>query len=102
MKSLLVVLFVALTSFGSVYSQDVEKMDGTFEGYEDGMYIFTDNDGYKAEFTHVTNDVSQKYNLTDQTLVGKQFIITFTVDTEMDEDDEEIQVSTITGLIMPE
>ncbi|TLP75469.1 hypothetical protein [Maribacter sp. ACAM166] len=102
MKSILVVLFVTFTSFGSVYSQDVEKMDGTYVGYEDGVYVFTDNDGYKAEFTNITNDVSQEYNLTDTKYIGKQFIISFTVDTEMDEDDEDIQVSTIVGLVMPE
>lgn len=102
MKSILVVLFVALSSFASVYGQDVEKLDGTFLGYEDGVYAFTDNDGYRAEFTNITGEASQQYNLTDQKYVGKQFIITFTVDTELDEDDEEIQVSTIVSLMMPQ
>jgi hypothetical protein len=102
MKSLLVVLFVALTSFSSVYCQDAEKMNGTFAGYENGLYIFTDKDGYDTEFSNITDEVSQKYNLTDKTYIGNQFIITFIVETEMDENDEKIQVSTIIGLIMPE
>ncbi len=102
MKSILVVLFVTLTSLSSVYCQDAEKMNGTFASYEDGVYVFTDKDGYNAEFTNMTDEVSQKYNLTDNTYIGKQFIITFIVETEMDEFDEEIQVSTIIGLTMPE
>lgn len=102
MKSIIIVLFATFSSFTSVYSQDVEKMNGTFLGYEDGMYTFTGSDGYKAEFTNTTNEVSQKYDLTDKQYIGKQFMISFTVDTEIDEDDEEIQVSTIVMLIMPQ
>tara|TARA_R110000868_G_scaffold112281_2_gene302480 strand:- start:48 stop:356 length:309 start_codon:yes stop_codon:yes gene_type:complete len=102
MKSILIVLFVALTSFSSVYCQDAEKMNGTFVSYEDGVYVFTDKDGYNVEFTNVAEEVSNKYNLTDKTYIGKQFIITFIVETEMDELDEEIQVSTIIALLMPE
>ena len=102
MKSILVVLFVAFTSLSSVYCQDAEKMNGAFVSYEDGVYVFTDKDGYNAEFTNVSDEVSQKYDLTNKTYIGKQFIITFIVDTEMDEFDEEIQVSTIVDLFMPE
>lgn len=102
MKSILVVLFVALTSLSSVYCQDEEKMNGTFVGFEDDVYVFTDKDGYNAEFANIIDEVSQKYNLTDKTYIGKQFIITFIVETEMDEYDEEIQVSTIIGLTMPQ
>ena len=102
MKSILIALFVTVTSLSIGYSQDVEKMDGTFVGLEDGMYVFTDNDGYKTEFNHISSTVSQKYDLTDAKYIGKQFIISFTVDTELDEDDEDIQVSTITDLLMPE
>lgn len=101
MKTILIVVFVALTSFGSVYGQDVEKMDGTYVGFEDGMYIFTDGEGYKSEFTNMTDEVRKEYDLTGDTYIGKQFVISYTIDTEMDEDDEEIQVSTIIGLVMP-
>jgi len=101
MKSVLIVFFVTLSSL-SAFGQDTDKMDGTYEGYIDGAYVFTDSDGYKAEFTSVTNDVSTKYDLTSQKYVGMQFMITFTVDTEIDEEDEEIQVSTIVELVMPE
>ncbi|WP_339839300.1 hypothetical protein [uncultured Maribacter sp.] len=102
MKSILIVLFVAISSLTTTYGQDTDKMSGTYEGYIDGMYVFTDKDGYKAEFTNVTNDVSAKYDLTSQKFVSMQFIITFTVDTELDEEDEDIQVSTIIDLVMPE
>lgn len=102
MKSIVAVLFLTLTSLTSVYSQDAEKMDATYVGYEDGVYVFTDNDGYRAEFSTISDEASKRYDLTDPMYVGKQFILTFTVDTELDEDDEEVQVSTIVTLMMPQ
>jgi hypothetical protein len=101
MKSILVVLFVALSSFGSTDIQETEKMNATYAGYEDGMYVFTDGDGYKSEFKYVSQEVMQQFDLSDEQYIGKQFTITFTVDSEIDEDDEEIMVSTIVGLMMP-
>ncbi|APQ18065.1 hypothetical protein [Maribacter hydrothermalis] len=102
MKSILIVLFVAITSFTTTYGQNTETMNGTYEGYIDEMYVFTDSDGYRAEFTNVSNEISTKFELTSDTYVGRQFMITFTVDTELDEDEEEIQISTIVNLEMPE
>ena len=101
MKSLLIVLFVAVSSL-TTFSQETSTMNGTYEGYIDGVYVFTDGEGYSTEFTNVVDEVTSKYDLKSQKLVGKQFSITFTVDSELDEDDEEIQVSTIAGLLMPE
>ena len=46
MKSILIVLFVAISSLTTTYGQDTDKMSGTYEGYIDGMYVFTDKDGY--------------------------------------------------------
>ncbi|WP_291963684.1 hypothetical protein [Maribacter sp.] len=100
MKSLLIVLFVAVSSL-TTFGQETSTMNGTYEGYIDGVYVFTDGEGYSTEFTNVVDEVTSKYDLKSQKLVGKQFSITFTVDSELDEDDEEIQVSTITGLLMP-
>ncbi|SIQ32165.1 hypothetical protein [Maribacter ulvicola] len=101
MKSLFIVLFVAVSSITS-FGQETSTMNGTYEGYIDGAYVFSDDEGYNTEFTKVTKEVSEKYDLTSEKFVGSQFTITFTVDSELDEDDEEIQVSTITDLLMPE
>ncbi|WP_396632035.1 hypothetical protein [Maribacter sp. R86514] len=100
MKSLLIVLFVAVSSL-TTFGQETSTMNGTYEGYIDGAYVFSDGEGYKTEFNNVTSEVIAEYDLNGQKFVGRQFSITFTVDSEMDEDDEEIQVSTITGLLMP-
>ncbi|MDO6470273.1 hypothetical protein [Maribacter sp. 1_MG-2023] len=100
MKSLLIVLFVAVSSLTS-YGQDTSTINGTYEGYIDGVYAFSDGEGYTTEFTNITDDVANEFDLTSEKFVGKQFIITFTVDSELDEDDEEIQVSTIVKLLMP-
>ncbi|WP_282049349.1 hypothetical protein [Maribacter aquivivus] len=100
MKSLLIVLFVAVSSLTS-YGQDTSTMNATYVGYVDGAYVFSDSEGYNAEFTNITDNVANEFDLNSQKFVGKQFTITFIVDTELDEDDEEIQVSTIVELLMP-
>ena len=101
MKSILIVLFVAITSITNVNLQEIEKMNGTFVGYEDGIYIFKDGDGNTAEFNYLSDEARSKYDLMDDSFVNKQFIIRFTVDTELDEQEEEIQVATIVDLLMP-
>ncbi|MEP2237372.1 MAG: hypothetical protein ABJI22_03355 [Maribacter sp.] len=100
MKSLLIVLFVAVSSM-TTFGQEASKMNGTYEGYMNGVYVFSNHEDSKTEFTKVTSEVIANYDLNSQKFVGRQFSITFTVDSEIDEDDKEVQVSTITGLLMP-
>jgi len=101
MKSLLIVLFVVIFSL-TTFGQEVSTMNGRYEGYIDGTYVFTADDDYSTEFMNVTSDVTSKYDLKSQKFIGRQFSIYFTVDSELDKDDEEIQISTITRLLMPE
>jgi hypothetical protein len=101
MKSILIVLFAAITSISNVNLQEAEKIYGTFVGYEDGVYVFKDSDGNTTEFNYLSDEARSKYDLIDDSFVNKQFIIRFTVDTELDEQEEEIQVSTIVDLLMP-
>lgn len=96
------VLFLSIASLSSEYSQDTEKMDGTYVGYVNDMYVFTDNVGYKIEFSKISKEAIEKYDLTKPMYVGKQFILTYTVDSEMDEDEENKQVNTIVALMMPQ
>ena len=86
MKSLLIVLFVAVSSL-TTFGQETSTMNGTYEGYIDGVYVFSDGEGYTTEFSNITDDVANEFDLNSEKLVGKQFMITFTVDSEMDEDD---------------
>jgi hypothetical protein len=101
MKSILIVLFVAVSSL-TTFGQDTSTMNGTYEGYINGAYVFTDGEGDSVEFNNAVSAVTSKYDLNSQKFIGKQFSITFTIDSELDEDDEEIQVSTIVNLLMPE
>ena len=63
---------------------------------------FTDGEGVKSEFDHVTEEVMKQFDLNGQNYIGKQFILASTVNTELEENEEEIQVNTIVGLIMPQ
>lgn len=92
---------MSLTALGAMTREETERMNATFSGYERGMYVFTDSEGYTSEFNQVSQSVSQEFDLTNEQYVGKQFIITFTLATENGENEEEIHISTITGLIMP-
>lgn len=100
MKSILIVLFVAISSL-TTFGQDTSTMNATYEGYINGAYVFTDSEGDSVEFNNAVSAVTSMYDLNSQKFIGKQFSITFTIDSELDEDDEEIQVSTIVELLMP-
>ena len=101
MKSILIVLFTAITSIANINLQETEKMNGIFVGYEDGVYVFKDGDGNTTEFNYLSEEARSKYDLIDDSFVNKQFIIKFSIATELDEQEEEIQVATIVDLLMP-
>lgn len=101
MKLFLTLFFTGFMALGTITSQETERMNATFTGYEKGMYVFTDSEGFKSKFNHVSQAINQRIDLTNEQYVGKQFIITFTIANENGENDEGIQISTITGLILP-
>lgn len=100
MKTLFVFL-IAITSMATtVVAQDTVK--ATFNEHLDGIYYFTDKDGYAMEFAQTQKDVLAQFDLLGEAYKGKVFIITYTTDTEEDEDGDEISINIIVGLKLVE
>ena len=98
MKTLVMSLLLLIASLTSVPSQETETMTATFDGYEEGSYYFTDSDGYSTEFNQLSNEARKLYDLSTEEFVGSTFVITYTSETEVDDLDEEIAVTTIIDL----
>ena len=102
MKTLLILLF-AITSLATTEkSQETEKVNATYTEYEDGIYFFTDSDGYSIEFNNVSDEVLKKYDLYNDEYIGKLFIVTYQSDTEMDEEGDDVASNTIIDLKLVE
>ena len=98
MKTLVMSLLLLIASLTTVPSQETETMTATFDGYEEGSYYFTDSDGYSTEFNQLSNEARKLYDLSTEEFVGSTFVITYTSESEVDDLDEEIAVTTIIDL----
>jgi len=103
MKTLGILLFVWITSIGSIEKdQETVTIQATFDGYTEGIYSFTENDELLYEFQKIEDAASTKYDLTEDQYIGKTFNVTYTIETEIDNDDEEYQVYSIVDLKLVE
>ena len=102
MKAILIPIFFVITTNTNFTGQETESMAGTFNGYEDSIFNFTDTDGYSMEFNHISDEAKDMVDLTDDKYIGKLFQVTFTSESEIDDQDEEMTVNTITAIKMLE
>ena len=95
----LIVFFVAITSMSTMaVAQEAETVKATFDEHLDGIYYFTDKDGYSLEFAHIEQEVLAQFDLFGEEHKGRVFMITYTSDTEEDEEGDEIAINNIVGL----
>ncbi|ANH61505.1 hypothetical protein [Dokdonia donghaensis] len=95
MKTLFIALFTLTTI---AYNTTSETVTATFTGYSDETYYFTDSDDLTYAFESISAKAAQEFDLTQDTYKGQQFKITFTTSTELNEDDEEYDMLSITAL----
>ena len=96
-------LFACITISGSVEKkQGTATVKATFDGYTEGIYSFSEDDELLYEFQKIEDDASTKYDLTDDQYIGKIFNVTYTIETEVDDDDEEYLVYIIVDLKLVE
>ena len=77
-------------------------IEATYDGYEDGVYYFTDSNDEMREFQSVEKSVLEKFDLMSKTLENKMFLVTFKEIVEEDEGDEEYTTYSITALKLKE
>ncbi|WP_190808379.1 hypothetical protein [Flagellimonas sp. S3867] len=73
-------------------------IEAAYVGIEEGVYTFIDDDELEYEFSDIDVKASKKYNLDSEKFVGKKFEITYWMDTEIDENDEEYDIYIIVNL----
>ncbi len=95
----LYILFVAFVSIMAVEkNQDKITVTATYDGYEEETYHFTDIDEISYEFQKVDSVASKKFDLQDAQYKGKKFDVTYILETDLDENDDEYSMYTILDL----
>ena len=95
MKTIFIALFTVVTIALNVQTDNVTA---TFTGYSDGTFYFEDADELTHSFDAISEDAAKQYDLTTDAYQGKTFKISFTSASEINEDDEEYEVFSITAL----
>ncbi|WP_010519634.1 hypothetical protein [Croceivirga radicis] len=97
MKVLTFVLAFVLTASNPFVTQD-ETVVGTYLGFENDMYVFVDNEENYYEFSSALPAVTDKMDLMAEEVKGKLYQVTYKVETDIDELDEEFDDYIITSL----
>ena len=92
MKTFCITLFSLLLTG---LNPTTETINATFTGFVDGYYYFEDEDELVYSFESIKEPAALKYDLMDDSHKGKVFKITYTVSTELNDDDEEYDVLSI-------
>lgn len=97
MKILSILLFSLLITNNTIITKNTETLKATYDGYEDGVYYFSDDDD-TYEFKNADPKVLKAYDLSSKKYEGQDFNITYEIEKKIDEDDEEFEVWTISKL----
>jgi len=95
-KFILITLLITTVSFGIL--QDIIKVKATFDEYDDGIFSFSDEEEGGYAFQRIDSVATSKYDLTDTKYVGKTFMVSYRIETEIDEDDETYEIYAIMDL----
>ncbi len=103
MKALFITLLTFISFVSIEANQDKTTITAIFDGYENDVYYFSaDGEEEFYEFQQINSVASKKYDLKDAKFKGKNFEVTYTTETELDEDDEEYTLFTIVDLKLNE
>lgn len=98
MKLIFITLFTIFTST----NQEVEKLTAIYVGHSDGIFYFEDADEVEHSFELSSEKIAQKYDLTGDSNKGKEFNVTYSITTQVDEYDDEYEIYVITSLDLVE
>jgi len=99
MKILFITLFVVLSYSGIQTDQEKITVKAIFDGYEDETYYFTNvKEEGSYEFQKIDSVANKKFNLQDVNFKGKTFEVTYTTETDLDENDDEYTLFMILDL----
>ena len=94
-------MFLSLIAYSEGYVDQESVVYATYNGNDMGVYSFVDDDGETYDFSSIEITASQKYDLDSEEFIGKMFKVTYKVETDVDENDEEYDVYVIVDLELP-
>ncbi|AEE18249.1 hypothetical protein JM84_1422 [Dokdonia sp. Hel_I_63] len=96
MKTMFIALFTVVTLALNV--QTTDSVTATFTGYAEGTFYFEDADELTHSFDAMSDAAAKQFDLTTEAFQGQMFKVTYTTTSEINEDDEEYEVLSITAL----
>ena len=98
MKTIFMGLFSIFMLVNIGYSQETKTLTATFDGYEEGIYYFSEGENDFYDFGKINAEVLKKFDLNSEEYHNKKFKITYKEETIINEDDDEYEVWTIVKL----
>jgi hypothetical protein len=93
-NTLMTLALVFLTSIAFSQNKTVKAF---YEGYDE-LFFFSDVEEDSYEFATVAPAVLKEFKLKDESLVGKSYLVTYSVKIEEDEDGDEMEIYHIISL----
>ena len=96
------VLICMMTLFGVTNNSTVvsEEIAAKYQGFDGEFYTFTDSSNIPWEFDRIAPNVLETYDLSDDQYLNKRFKITYQILSELDENDDEVEVYQIQTLTL--
>ncbi|RDY61124.1 hypothetical protein [Flagellimonas nanhaiensis] len=98
MKTVFIIFMVLGITVSEPIQQEEFIVEATYIGIEEGAYTFVDDDGLEYEFSDIDIKASKKYDLDSNKFLGRKFQVTYWMETEIGENDEEYDVYIIVSL----
>lgn len=98
MKTLIIAFFALSLMSGKVAVQDTDTIKAVFNGYEEEIYYFSGENDNSYEFQRIEEVAMNQYDLTDTKYKGETFEVSYKIETETDDDDEEYSIYVIVNL----
>lgn len=93
------ILLFTMASLAFVKQQeDTITIKATFDGFEEGVYYFTDEEDNSFSFETISKETLEKYNLLKEEFIGESFEVTYKIETKTDEYDDEYEAYAIVKL----
>ncbi|CAL2078729.1 hypothetical protein [Tenacibaculum sp. 190524A02b] len=83
MKTVLLALF-SIIMFTTSYGQESKILTATFDGHEDGVYYFSDNDD-DYSFEKIEPEAVKAFDLKNNSFLNKTFKVAYKTEEEEDE-----------------
>ncbi|MER3374607.1 MAG: hypothetical protein RIM83_08210 [Allomuricauda sp.] len=82
-----IILMTLIFSWMTVSQENM--ITATYDGLEEGSYYFTDEEGNTHSFQGMEDSVMESYDLSNESLVGRMFKISYRIEEELDVETDE-------------